>query len=231
MAKTRIAVVGASGRLGSKIVELAQLDPFKKQCEITLKIGSKNQSELFSAKNFDAVIDVSLPEPTSTILGQFLKKKISVPYVVGCTGWTSAQTKILDQYAKQNCALFCPNFSLGITVLVDVLEKTANLFKSMGFEATILDIHHNKKKDAPSGTAKALEKPISDLKPQVASFRAGNIVGIHEVQFFSAMESLSFRHEAYDRGVFAFGALQAALWASKNGKKAGLFSMKDVLGL
>lgn len=231
MAKTRVALLGSTGRLGSKIAELAKTEPFQKQLEITLALHSKNQKDIFKAKNFDVVIDVSLPEVSSSVLSSFLEKKVSVPFIVGCTGWNQKQLAILDQYAQKNCTLFCPNFSLGVTVLVSLLEKTAALFKNMGFEATILDIHHNKKRDVPSGTAKALEKPISDLKPQVASFRVGNVVGVHEVQFVSPLEMVSFKHEAFDRSVFAFGALQSAIWAMKNKKNTGLFSMKDVLGL
>jgi 4-hydroxy-tetrahydrodipicolinate reductase len=128
--------------------------------------------------------------------------------------------------------LWAPNFSLGVNVLIELARYAGMMMRSLeGFDAHIVETHHTKKKDAPSGTAMAIAKAASDALDRpipTTSVRTGSVPGTHELIFDGAFEQLSLTHLARDRRVFAEGALKAADWLV--GKK-GVFTMRDVLEL
>jgi len=156
-----------------------------------------------------------------------------VPIVVGTTGWYDALPEV-TRIAKETGTglLWSPNFSLGVNVLIELARYAGTLMRPLeGFDAHIVETHHSRKKDAPSGTAIAIGKAASDALDRpipTTSVRTGSVPGTHELLFDGAFEQLSLTHVARDRRVFAEGALQAAGWLI--GKK-GVFTMRDVLEL
>lgn len=145
---------------------------------------------------------------------------------------------------KKLPVFYSGNMSLGIAVLCRLARQAASYFPDADIE--IVEIHHNRKVDAPSGTAKMLFEAVKEARPKavancgragegkrqpgevgISSLRMGNIVGIHEVHITTANQQISLRHEAFDRGMFADGAVDAAKFL--NGKPAGLYSMTNIL--
>ncbi len=153
--------------------------------------------------------------------------------VTGTTGYSATDIKALEQAAKAITLVKSGNFSIGICVLESLVTQAAKTIPK-DWDVGILDIHHKQKKDAPSGTAlmlgQALKSGGQDLDPsEIVSMRHGGIIGEHTVFFGDQMETITLKHLAQDRAVFAKGALTAALWATK--QKSGQYDMKDVLGL
>ena len=127
--------------------------------------------------------------------------------------------------------VFASNFSVGVNALFALTRRAAEIFGSE-FKPEIVETHHTKKKDAPSGTAKTLSEILKNelkIDIQIESIREGDVVGEHTVAFIGPGERLELAHRADSREIFARGALRAAQWAV--GRPAGLYSMQDVLGL
>jgi 4-hydroxy-tetrahydrodipicolinate reductase len=234
--KTRILLVGASGRLGSKISEIAHSE-FASEVEIAGTISRSNSNTfLQAAARADVIVDTSMPPASEQFLKELRQSETPLPYVIGCTGWTDAQMQTVRSYAKSACVIFAPNFSPGVTLFLNVIEKAAPVLLRWGYKASIHETHHAKKLDAPSGTAKAIVSRITGtttIEPEVRSTRIGNVVGTHEVRFQSKDNGdvLTFTHEALDRAIFARGAICAARWAARQAgqKQPGLYSMADVV--
>ena len=164
--------------------------------------------------------------------------------VVGTTGHTEEEKAAIYAAAKAVPVFYTGNMSLGIAVLCSLAKQAAQSFPDSDIE--IVEIHHNRKVDAPSGTAKMLFEAIKEVRPKatancgragegkrqpgeigIQALRMGNIVGTHEVHITTASQQLTLRHEAYDRGMFADGAVEAAKFLE--GKPAGLYTMADLL--
>jgi len=156
-----------------------------------------------------------------------------VPVVVGTTGWYDSLPEV-TRIAKEadTGLLWSPNFSLGVSVLIELARYAGTLIRPLeGFDAHIVETHHSRKKDAPSGTAIAIGKAATDTLDRpipTTSVRTGSVPGTHELIFDGLFEQLSFTHVARDRRVFAEGALKAADWLVG---KRGVFTMRDVLEL
>ncbi len=151
--------------------------------------------------------------------------------ITGTTGYSATEEKALVQAANAITLVKSGNFSIGICVLESLVAKAAAALPK-DWDADILDIHHHKKIDAPSGTALMLSRALEagGQKPSdIASLRHGGVIGEHSVFLGSDMETITLTHSAIDRAVFAKGALTAALWAV--GQDKGLYDMADVLGL
>ena len=151
--------------------------------------------------------------------------------MVGTTGWYDALSAVTETARAEGASLvWAPNFSIGVTLFVELARDAAHIMSKSGFAAAMVETHHSAKKDAPSGTAiaiaRAMEGPLGAQLP-VTSVRTGSVPGTHEIIFDAPFEQISMRHEARDRRVFADGALRAAEWLK--GKK-GVFTMRDVLG-
>jgi 4-hydroxy-tetrahydrodipicolinate reductase len=124
--------------------------------------------------------------------------------------------------------VLAPNFSPGVNLFLNLIEQAAPVLQKWKYDVSIHELHHSKKLDSPSGTAKAIVDRLGNARSQTHSTRAGNIVGTHEIRFIGAGDVLTFTHEALDRKIFARGAVMAAEWAA-NQSRAGLYSMSDVI--
>jgi 4-hydroxy-tetrahydrodipicolinate reductase len=204
-----------------------------------------NTSEVF--KRADVIIDFTIPKCTLEILkiASKLKKRI----VIGTTGFTQNEERIIKKYSKKIPILKAGNMSLGVNLLMYLTEIVSG---SLGdnYLSRVLEVHHKHKKDHPSGTALKLGKGIANGKNKnlynligkkflnkksfpfgkkinFNSIRKGEIIGEHEVSFSNGKEIIKLNHEAFDRALYSDGALSAAKWLSN--KKAGLYSMRDLL--
>ena len=255
MNKIKLGITGCMGRMGRQLIKSSKKDKsFKlttltENIEISKKIsGIKPElNSLSSLKKVDVVIDFSVPKCTLEILqiAAKLRKKV----VIGTTGFSKKEEKLINNFSKKIPILKAGNMSLGINLLMYLTEITS---RSLGnnFNSKILEIHHKYKKDYPSGTALMLGKGIADGKNKnfynivgkkflnkknfpyskkinFNSIRKGEIIGEHEVKFSSGKEIISLNHEAFDRALYSEGALTAAKWLMK--KKVGIFSMRDLL--
>lgn len=192
--------------------------------------------------NADVIIDFSHHSAIGSVMEYATANKIAV--VVGTTGHTEEEKAIIYKAAEQIPVFYSGNMSLGIAVLCRLAKQAAAAFPEADIE--ILEVHHNRKVDAPSGTARMLFEAVREVRPQatahcgragegkrtpeevgISSLRMGNVVGIHEVHICTANQTLTLRHEAHDRGMFADGAVEAAGFLT--GKPAGLYNMVGLL--
>jgi 4-hydroxy-tetrahydrodipicolinate reductase len=149
--------------------------------------------------------------------------------LIGTTGFAPGLEAEFAAAAAEIPLLIAPNTSLGVTLLMELARGAAHTLP--GFSASITETHHREKRDAPSGTARALAAAIAQGREgqiPIASVREGDIVGEHTVLFADAGEELRLTHRALDRGIFARGALAAALWLAS--QPAGRYGMRDVMG-
>ncbi len=182
-------------------------------------------AELTGAPAFDVAIDFSLPEGFDPILALCVAR--GLPLVSGTTGLSEAQRLALDAAATRIPLAWASNFSLGVAVLAELVERAAAALP--GWDVDIVESHHVHKKDAPSGTALTLGQAASSAGAEVryASLRAGDIVGEHTVQFAGIGERIELTHRATHRDVFARGALHVA--ARLQGRAPGAYRVRDLL--
>ena len=182
-------------------------------------------SELAGVPAFDVAIDFSLPEGFDPLLA--LCRQRGAALVSGTTGLSEGQRQALAAAAADIPVLWAANFSLGVAVLEELVERAAGALGE--WDCDIVETHHVHKKDAPSGTALALGEAAGrrGAEPRYASLRAGDVVGEHLVQFTGAGERLELVHRASSRDVFARGALHAA--ARLKGRPAGRWRLRDLL--
>ena len=255
MKKINLAITGGLGRMGQQIINSSKKDRKFKIISVTeskiynkkisgfkLQINSKN---VF--RNAQVIIDFSTPKCTLEILkiASVLKKKV----VIGTTGFSNKEEKLIKKYSRKIPILKAGNMSLGVNLLVYLTEIAS---RSLGnsFLSKVNEVHHKHKKDHPSGTALMLGKGIAtgkklnlnrimgkkylnkksfpfSKKTNFNSIRKGKVVGEHEVKFSSGKEIVTLNHESFDRALYSEGALAAAKWLIN--KKPGLYSMKNVL--
>ncbi|MCF6274878.1 MAG: 4-hydroxy-tetrahydrodipicolinate reductase [Robiginitomaculum sp.] len=243
----KIGVLGAAGRMGCAlrseifkhnkarlVAALVGPDTDLLGADAGSNVGSVNfTSDVRAALDIcDVLIDFSHPKAAIDAALMMYETSCRI-LVTGTTGYSATEEKALGQAANAITLVKSGNFSIGICVLENLVRKAAAALPK-DWDAGILDIHHNQKKDAPSGTAlmlgRALEAGGQSITPgEIASLRHGGVVGEHSVFLSSDMETLTLTHTALDRAVFAKGALVAALWAV--GQNKGLYDMQDVLGL
>jgi 4-hydroxy-tetrahydrodipicolinate reductase len=171
-----------------------------------------------------------------------------LPVVLCTTGLTSEQLEKVQETSKKTAVLKSANMSLGINMLLKLLQEATKILAPAGYDIEIVEKHHNQKVDAPSGTAIALADSINEVLNQeytyiydrsterkkrekteigISAVRGGTIVGEHEVIFAGEDEVIEFKHTAYSKAVFAKGAVEAGKFLS--GKPAGMYDMKDVI--
>jgi 4-hydroxy-tetrahydrodipicolinate reductase len=255
MKKINLSITGCMGRMGQQIIKSAKNNRNFKVVSLTEDkrinkklIGIKpelNTSDAFKKTN--VIIDFTIPKCTLEVLkiASRLKKRV----VIGTTGFTKRQEKIIKNYSRKIPILKAGNMSLGVNLLMYLTEIAS---KSLGnsFLSKIYEVHHKHKIDYPSGTALMLGKGIADGKHKKLqsligkkylnkksfpysnkinfnSMRKGEVIGEHEVRFSSGKEIVTLNHESFDRALYSEGALTAAKWL-KN-KKPGLYSMRDLL--
>jgi len=182
-------------------------------------------SEIGGAPAFDVAIDFSLPEGFDALLQACVSRGAAL--VSGTTGLSERQRADLDQASARIPVLWASNFSLGVAVLADLVQRAAA--ELGGWDCDVVEAHHAGKKDAPSGTALTLGEAAAcgGAQARYASIRAGDIVGEHTVQFTGPGERLELVHRAGSRDIFARGAIAAAV--RLRGHPAGRYSLGQVL--
>lgn len=227
MTVLRVTLIGAAGRMGKMILDVAASDT---NIEIVSKCDLGDDIEL-SLRNSDVAIDFSNANAIGEICHVALQHQR--PLVIGTTGHLPEQRATIEKAAQSVPIVFASNFSVGVNVLFALTRKAAKILGSE-FAPEIIETHHRMKKDAPSGTAKTITEILQDARQTrseipTQSIREGDVVGEHTVIFRGPGEQLELTHRAGSREIFARGALRAAQWVAD--KSPGLYSMQDVLGL
>jgi 4-hydroxy-tetrahydrodipicolinate reductase len=221
----RVALIGARGRMGQTIADLAKDDP---KIDIVARCDLGDAIDV-AMKNSDVAIDFSNANATDEVCRAASQNQKAL--VIGTTGHSPVQRKVIERTGKSVPIVFASNFSVGVNALFALVHQAAEILGSE-FKAEIVETHHTKKLDAPSGTAKTLGeilKQAGKADVSIQSIREGDVVGEHTVAFVGQSERLELTHRAGSREIFARGALRAAEWIV--GKPAGLYSMQDVLGI
>ncbi|HEV3098773.1 MAG TPA: 4-hydroxy-tetrahydrodipicolinate reductase [Candidatus Udaeobacter sp.] len=223
----RVLLIGAAGRMGKTISDLAKDYP---KIDIIARCDLGDPIEP-AMRNCDVAIDFSHAGATTETCRAALQHR--KPLVIGTTGHSTEQRSTIEETAQSLPIVFASNFSIGVNVLFWLTRKA---FDQLGgnFDVAIVETHHKMKKDAPSGTAKTLAEVLKATKKTkgeipIQSIREGDVVGEHTVIFSGPGERLELTHRAASREIFARGALRAAEWIM--GKPPGFYSMQDVLGL
>ena len=178
----------------------------------------------------DVAIDFSVASAVPATVARMVKS--GTPIVIGTTGWQGSEEQVRLAADSVIGVVASPNFAIGVNVFLSVVERLGPLMAAQpSFGAWIHELHHAAKKDAPSGTALAIERRLREhgytRDVPIASSRAGAIPGTHTLGFDSPSETITLMHQARDRAAFARGALVAAQWIQG---KRGWYTMKDVLG-
>jgi len=223
----RVLLIGAAGRMGKTISDLAKNYP---KIDIIARCDLGDPIEP-AMRNCDVAIDFSHAGATTETCRAALQHR--KPLVVGTTGHSTEQRSTIEETAQSLPIVFASNFSIGVNVLFWLTRKA---FDQLGgnFDVAIVETHHTMKKDAPSGTAKTLAEVLKATKKTkgeipIQSIREGDVVGEHAVIFSGPGERLELTHRAVSREIFARGALRAAEWIVS--QPPGLYSMQNVLGL
>jgi 4-hydroxy-tetrahydrodipicolinate reductase len=262
---TKIVIVGVSGRMGMALLEgvfaddelmlHAALDRAE-SAYIGRNVGAqfgvdsevKVSDEIAAINGADVLIDFTRPEASM----QYVKacQQAGVKMVIGTTGFIEAEKIKIETASKDNAIVFAPNMSVGVTLLLNLVEQTAKVLGD-DYDIEVVEMHHRHKVDAPSGTAlrlgdaaaQGLGRNIKDCavyaregftgerevgKIGFATLRGGDVVGDHTVIYAGTGERVEITHKASSRATFALGALRAAKFLSN--KETGLFDMQDVLG-
>ncbi len=236
----KIALLGY-GKVGRLVEEVAK----NKGHTIVAKIDSSQQNLAQSIERADVCIDFS--HPSCIIEHIELASSLGKNIVVGTTGWHEHIDVVKDIVSKKNIGLiYSPNFALGVHLFIRIVAEAAALIdRYEDYDAGVIESHHNKKADSPSGTAKAIADALinkikrksnvvhdavqGQIAPQdlhVASIRCGSIPGTHTVLFDSPADTITLTHQAHSREGFARGAVAAAEWLQ--GRK-GFFTIEDLI--
>uniref|UniRef100_UPI0034DE68DE 4-hydroxy-tetrahydrodipicolinate reductase n=1 Tax=Candidatus Thiodubiliella endoseptemdiera TaxID=2738886 RepID=UPI0034DE68DE len=241
----KIAVTGASGRMGQTIIEAINQNK-----DVELGVAFDKDDDLNNALDkFDVLIDFTRPEATLEYLA--ICQQSGKAMVIGTTGFSDEALVQLEKFAQNMPIVFAPNMSVGVNLSLKLLDMAARV---IGKEADIeiVEAHHRHKVDAPSGTAlkmggvvanalgrdlakcavygrQGIEEPRDRETIGFSTIRGGDVVGEHTVSFFMEGERVEITHKASSRMTFANGAVRAAIWLQ--GNRAGLYSMQDVLAI
>ena len=223
----KICVSGSTGKMGSRIVELAKEDEGLRVCGC-FDVVEENPEQFIETA--ECLIEFTTPQATMEHLALCEKHKKAM--VIGTTGLSDAEREKVSLASAKIPIVFSPNMSIGVNLLFNMAADAARVL-GPEYSVSIVEAHHVHKKDAPSGTAKEIVRVIKDVRGDieipVESIREGETVGEHTVTFESNVDLVEITHSAKTRDIFVKGALQAAKFVA--GKKNGLFTMKDVLGI
>lgn len=233
---TRLLIHGASGRMGQALLRLAAEDSSLLVVAAVVRkppiqrvidgIPHFAASELSGTPAFDVAIDFSLPEGFDPVLALCVERGVGL--VSGTTGISEQQQAALAAAASRIPLVWATNFSLGVAVLAELVERAAAALP--GWDCDIVESHHVHKKDAPSGTALTLGESAQHggAEPRYASLRAGDIIGEHFVQFTGLGERVELVHRATNRDIFARGALHSAKQLRL--RSPGQYRVRDLVG-
>ena len=264
----KVAIVGAAGRMGGRLIQAVmdaqgleltgaverpghpQIGADAGLLAAVGELGVKITDDLAATMvNADVLIDFTFPEVTLKNLD--ICAKLGKMVVSGSTGFTPEQKKQVEQFANKIPVVLAPNMSVGVNACFKLLKEAANILGD-DFDVEVVELHHNKKKDSPSGTAVRMGEVVAESLGrnynQVANYhregmcgarthdeigmqtvRGGDIVGEHTVYFIGMGERIEISHRAMSRDMFARGAVRACQWLQE--KDSGLYDMQDVLGL
>jgi 4-hydroxy-tetrahydrodipicolinate reductase len=237
----KAVICGANGAMG-KLIQSILGDEIVGCVSIDGENGvPKTFSELGQVET-DAVIDFSHHSAVADVLA--FAKAAGCAAVIGTTGHTAQEKQLIFDAAREIPVFYSGNMSLGIAILCKLAKQAAAMLP--GADIEIVEVHHNRKVDAPSGTAKMLFEAVKSARPEltehcgragegkrnanevgISSLRMGNIVGIHEVHICAGSQTLTLKHEAHDRKMLAEGGVDAARFVA--GKPAGLYTMQELL--
>ncbi len=222
--KIFVFFIGNTGKMAKEIFKIAKMS----EIEIVGGINSKEEKDIKEMDKVDVIIDFS----HSSSLEKSLKLAADhkKPLVIGTTGYTDLDFEKIKDASKKIPIFLSSNFSLGISILKELLKITAKNFRESFVD--IIEKHHIFKKDKPSGTAISLKEEIEksiNNKINIHSIRASNIVGEHIAIFNDTEETIEIKHSAKSRAVFAKGAIKAAKFICN--KEPKLYSMNDLLGV
>ncbi|MGD0524909.1 MAG: 4-hydroxy-tetrahydrodipicolinate reductase [Polyangiaceae bacterium] len=235
----RLAVVGASGRMGRAVVRLAHAAGVEIVCAVGATDIGRDAGELAGVGAFgtcvvdglaaiehakaDVVIDFSAPAATLALAP--IAAAAGSALVSGTTGLGDDAREAFDRAAARVPVLWEPNMSLGIHVLSELVRRASSALAD--WDAEIIETHHRAKVDAPSGTALRLAESTGRARVGMHSLRGGDVIGDHEVHFLGGGERIELAHRATNRDVFAYGALRAARFVA--GRAPGRYGLRDVL--
>jgi 4-hydroxy-tetrahydrodipicolinate reductase len=240
----KMIIHGASGRMGKNLVQLAgenlaaAVSP-----ELTTDPEKKTYYALAEfAGQADMIVDFSHHTTVGTLLDYAKSRKL--PVVIGTTGHTEEEKALIEAAAQEIPVFYSRNMSVGVALLVQLARQTARVFPDAEIE--IVEIHHDQKLDVPSGTALMLAEGIKEVRQEatfnigrpnhgkrtkeeigIHALRLGNVVGVHEVLVSTGTQTITLKHEAHDRMLFAQGAMTAADYLL--GKAPGLYNMDTML--
>lgn len=258
-----LIVMGASGRMGTSVAALAReqgipiaamlerpdrVDALKNIASQNCLVGS-DAEQLFPQASGAVVIDFTAPE--ASLHTARVAAKCGNPVVIGTTGFSADQRAELENLARTARLFWSPNMSVGINVLLEVLPQLTRML-GPDYDLEMVELHHNRKKDSPSGTALRLAESLAEARdwkledvaryhregiigerPKreigIQTVRGGDVVGVHTVYFMGHGERIEVTHQAHSRENFAQGALRAARWLAEC-EPGRLYSMSDVLG-
>lgn len=248
---TKVIIHGISGAMGQTVLKLCLEN---KNIQVVCGID-KNSIELdipiFSSlkemtMEGDVIIDFSNRDAVNNLLLD--AKELKIPLVLCTTGLKDSDIKLIDDISNHIPIFKSANMSLGINLIINLLKKSSQLLYDSGFDVEIIEKHHNRKVDSPSGTALMLADSInssitdeldytydrsSSYCPRrkneigIHGVRGGSIVGEHDVLFAGTDEFITFSHSATSKNVFAVGAIKAALFLSE--QESGLYNMEDLI--
>jgi 4-hydroxy-tetrahydrodipicolinate reductase len=257
----QIIVMGAKGRMGSTIAGLAQADPELYLAAVLERPGNEAGLETFGCKAatdlksvlaaFKDAVVIDFTKPECSVVTAQVAAEAGGRAVIGTTGLSAGQLADLSAAAAKTPLLWAPNMSVGVNTLLSILPRLVEKL-GPGFDIEVMEIHHNKKADSPSGTAIKLGQCLASARHQdleqvkrccregmigprqpgeigLQTLRGGDVAGDHTIYFLGQGERIEVTHRAHSRENFARGALRAAKWLA--GAKAGkLYGMADVLG-
>jgi 4-hydroxy-tetrahydrodipicolinate reductase len=253
----RLVVNGATGRMGRAVSDLARIAG---DIELVAGIAREASGDRIVAladagpalQRAQAVIDFSAPDFLAELLQRHRDLLAERALVVGTTGLDEAADRELEALARSTPVLVAANFSPGVNLLLALVEQAAAALAAEAYDLEIVEAHHRRKIDAPSGTALALARAAARgrqvdlagvrrdgrsgtagerLQGEIGmhAVRGGDVIGEHRVLFLGERERVELAHTASDRSLFAEGALMAARWLAQ--REAGRYRMSDVLGL
>jgi len=222
-----IAIVGADGRMGAAVALAAAAAGVSVVAKLTRATRPAQRERALRA--CACAIDFSAPAASVALAAD--AARLRRPAVIGTTGFTPAQDRRIRAFSRRTALLVAPNMSPGLNVLARLAALAAEALSD--FDVDIVDVHHRRKRDAPSGSARLLAAAVAGVRggrrPAISSLRAGDVVGDHSVLLAGPGERLELAHRAQSRDIFARGAIRAARWLCA--RRPGLYTMNDVLGL
>ena len=264
----KISVAGSAGRMGKMLVNV--IDSYE-GCSLVAATCHPNETDIIGKdsglvsgiNNLDIAISsdpkellkgeviIDFTSPESTIENSFLAVENNIGHVIGTTGLSKDQEKIIENNSKKTPIIYSANMSVGVNLLFALVKKAVSSIDE-NWDIELLEMHHRNKVDAPSGTALALGKTASNARKEnfdkvsklsregkvgerkkdeigFATLRGGSVVGDHTIILAHDDERIELTHKASNRKIYANGAVKAAIWCST--QKKGLFSMTEVLGL